>query len=373
MFYLRSSAGLAYLLLFLTVLALSVFWSSAVSAAPWDDWLKKAEEVVEDTVDDVLDEPDVPHSQEEVVEEIGSAQDAPAVDKPTQPDRKTYAELATNAGLYAGLADACGQSVGAAVRADFEPRAAKFPDFNKTLMMQFDGLYNSNLKKGSQRCGDLADYRSKYEASMRAIGAEPVAVSAAQASSPPTNTQGGLPIYGRGGAPTARQEPNLGELKSLAGYAGAYAGRGVACDVTISAKIRPDFIAQIARQYPEYQAELTAAFDGAYPALADSWCDEMRLGIVKQRYESTMTAHGMTPVLDEAPKEAAAGSPAPVSAPEAPAANTKTSGDFQEPETCGVNVLERTRCKQIVANPGNHWACKVEACEQWLATSPHGD
>ena len=334
-------------------------------------WLDKAieeskkvgKDVYDKTKEKVLDSNNNDEQETKDLPEASTVQETPAGDKPKS-QRLAYGELATNAGYYAGVADACGQSVGAAVRADLESRAAKVPDIEKQLMKQFDGLYNSNLKKGSQRCGDLADYRSKYEASIRAIGAEPVAVSAAQVSSPPAKTQGGLPKYDPGGAPTAGQGPKLRELKSLAGYAAVYAGRGAACDVAISAKIRPDFIAQIASHYPEYQAELTAAFDEVYPALADSRCDEMRLSRVKPKYESRMRAYGMTPVLVEAPKEAAAGSPEPVSAPAVPAATTKTSGDSNAVASCPTSGNNYLACRQAVKSPSAHSSDFVEFCKK---------
>ncbi len=85
-----------FLLLLLTLFALSVIWPATGSAALWDDLLKKAEDLASDVVKDVLDDDDEEESDDdqEAAQETSPADTAPDTETPSVAGQPTQPEIA---------------------------------------------------------------------------------------------------------------------------------------------------------------------------------------------------------------------------------------------------------------------------------------
>ncbi len=157
-----------FLLLILTLFALSAIWPGTGSAAQWNDLLKKAEDLASDVVKDVLDDDEEEESDDdqEAAQETSPAATAPVPETPSvatqpaqpeipvvsaEPDADKLKLLATFAGRYAAWRDICGDPDGADIRSDFLARAELLaPAEQAGIIQQFEKRYTKKKKNGEK-------------------------------------------------------------------------------------------------------------------------------------------------------------------------------------------------------------------------------
>ena len=367
-----------FVLFVLPIFALSIFWSGSVSAALWDDFLKKTEEAVSDAVDEAFDGNKESEKPQEPVQESSTAQESKGGKQPTNEENRVYTHYASSAGRYAGYADACGDAVGAKVSAEFEGNIVQFSaEFRRFLQkMGYEPSYNG-MQVVTPNCDRLSMHKRDYDLNLQKIGAAQVAeidllepnCDAPEAGAESKCCQRHNRCAGLGfSVPSMSKEAKFKELKrsliNHAGMAGRYAAGTDACSDPAGAMVRGDFEARAALLSPEQETEVMRAFDARYnansPQAGQTGNVCSYLPSWKRSYEESLKALMAVPAIADLQP---AGPITPSTRKPAPPDKT-ASDDSNAAEDCPRSGLNLLACKQAVKNPSSHSPEFVERCKK---------